>query len=254
VRGSTYDNARNLPPKMLRHWLLKYENTRMGRQELMGELLDDVEGALWEYGWFKRVEMTEELAAKFTRIVVAVDPAVTVTERSDYTGIVVAARDAEGNIYILADKSEQTAGEDAARRAWAAFLDAKADTLIYEGNQGGVWVGQVLTDVWAQLQREGRAPANIPAPVKATTALVGKSLRAQPVALRYEQGRVFHCHPVNELAANNPLDELEQQLITWVPDSGMKSPDRLDALVWACTELMTPDRKAQYVSNWPPRR
>jgi phage terminase large subunit-like protein len=187
IRSSTMANARNLPPKMLRAWLLKYEGTRLWRQEIEGALLDDVEGALWQPAWIDQGRVTPDEVPELTRVAVAVDPAVTVTESSDETGIVVAGRDAQGDVYVLADRSAKTAGEDAARRAWRAFLDHQADVLIYEANQGGVWVAEVLADTWRTMQREGQAPKDVRPPIKATTANVGKALRAQPVALRYEQ-------------------------------------------------------------------
>lgn len=209
TKGSTFENKANLAPSFFSQIIAKYENTRLGRQEINAELLDDVPGALW-----KRADIKYKAAPDLTRIVVAIDPAATSNEGSDETGIVGAGKGTDGFYYILADRSARVSPDAWARRAWQAYDDLKADRVIYEANQGGDMVALTLKTV-----RHG--------PVKAVHASRGKQARAEPISALYEQGKVFHV---------KPFGELEDQLCTWTPDTG-ESPDRLDALVWAMTEL-----------------
>lgn len=212
TRGSTYENRANLAPAFFNDIITKYEGTRLGRQELGGEYLDDTPGALWQRAQFD----DRRPAPEMTRVVVAVDPAVTSGEDSDETGIVVVGLGVDGRGYVLADRSCRLSPDGWARRAWAAFDDFGADRLIYESNQGGDLVAHTLRTV-----RNGGS-------IQGVHASRGKRTRAEPVAALYEQGRVSHPQP---------LDELEDQLCGWTPDSG-DSPDRLDAMVWGLTALM----------------
>jgi phage terminase large subunit-like protein len=212
TRGSTYENQANLAPAFLEQIVTRYEGTRMGRQELQGELLDDAEGALWQ-----RVQFDERRwAPDLRRVVVAVDPAATSGEDSDETGIVVAGVGVDGQGYVLDDRSCRLSPDGWARRAIQAFDDYQADRVIVEVNNGGEMVSQTLRTIRPTL------------PITAVHASRGKQARAEPVAALYEQRRVWHTAP---------FDLLEDQLCTWTPASG-QSPDRLDALVWALTELM----------------
>ena len=149
------------------------------------------------------------------RIVVAVDPAVTSGEQSDETGIIVVGRGADGRGYVLADRSCRDTPSGWAHRAVQAFEDYKADRIVAEKNQGGDMVEATIRSVMPS------------APYKGITAKVGKRLRAEPIAALYEQGRISHV---------GSFDILEDQMTGWLPDSGT-SPDRLDALVHAITEL-----------------
>ena len=213
TRGKTLDNAANLAPSFLTSLMARYEGTRIGRQELEGEDLDDNPDALWSREAIDRLRVRE--APELARVVVAIDPAVTSTAESDETGIVVAGLGADGRGYVLADRSGRFKPDAWARRAVEAFHEFRADRIIAEGNQGGEMVAHVLGTVEAGL------------PLRIVHATRGKATRAEPIAALYEQGRVSHV---------GGLPQLEDQLCTWTP--GGSSPDRLDALVWALTELM----------------
>lgn len=208
--GTTYANRANLAPSFFRQIISKYEGTRLGRQEIGAELLEDVPGALWN-----RNNILYKPPPELQRVVVAIDPATTSGEGADETGIIVAGKGIDGNGYILADRSARISPDGWARRAVQAFDDFEADRIIGESNNGGEMVGLTIGTVRKNL------------PYTAVHASRGKRARAEPVAALYEQHRVFHTQPFNEL---------EDQLVTWTPESG-ESPDRLDALVWALTEL-----------------
>jgi len=213
VRGSTFDNAKNLAPSALAQLRARYEGTRLGRQELFAEVLTDTPGALWT------LEMLEgsrlQKAPDFVRIVVAIDPATTSGENADETGIVVVAKGTDGRGYVLADRSCRDTPSGWAHRAIAAFHEFNADRVVAEKNQGGDMVELTIRSVEATI------------PFKGIVAKVGKRLRAEPIAALYEQGRVSHI---------GAFDLLEDQMTGWVPDSGY-SPDRLDALVHGLAEL-----------------
>ncbi len=214
-RGSTFDNAANLAPSALAEFRARYEGTRLGRQELYAEILDDVPGALWTRSMLDGSRVKE--APDLVRVVVAVDPAVTSGEDSDETGIVVAGRSADGHFYVLADRSCRLSPDGWARRAVAAFDELEADRLVAETNQGGDMVASTIRTVRPAL------------PVTLVRATRGKRVRAEPIAALYEQGRVHHV---------GAFQELEDQMCSFTPDAILeKSPDRVDAAVWALTEL-----------------
>lgn len=215
TRGSTFDNADNLAPAFLERILAKYEGTRLGRQELYAEILDDVPGALWNRRMLEEaVAAWPETEPELQRCVVAIDPAVTSGEDSDETGIIVAGRNGPKG-YVLADYTCRMSPDGWARQAIEAYHQHEADRIVAEANQGGDMVKTVLRTVDPSV------------PVRLVHATRGKRVRAEPVAALYEQGRVSHAQV---------FPELEDQLVTWTPDSPT-SPDRLDALVWALTEL-----------------
>jgi phage terminase large subunit-like protein len=213
TRGSTYDNLSNLAPSFREEVLSTYEGTRIGRQELLGELLEDVEGALWTLALVDadRVKSHPDLA----RVVVAVDPSGGSGPAHDEQGIVVAGLGVDAEVYILADRSCKLSPHGWASRAIAAYREFSADRIIAEVNYGGEMVSSTIGQV---------DPA---VPVKVISASRGKVQRAEPVAAAYEKHRVHHV---------GPLAQLEDQMTTWTPQDGT-SPDRLDALVWAVTEL-----------------
>ena len=213
VRGSTFDNAKNLAPSALAELKLRYENTRLGRQELYGEILDTVEGALWTREVIERARVTD--IPPLIRIVVAIDPAVTNNANSDETGIVAAGITSDNHYYVLSDKSLRASPDAWARQAVNLYHDLGADKIIAETNNGGDMVTLLIKQV------------DHSAPVKKVTATRGKQLRAEPISSLYEQGRVHH---------HGYFAELETQMCEWTPVSS-ESPDRLDALVWAITEL-----------------
>jgi len=216
TRGHTLENKDNLAPPFLKYILRKYEGTRLGRQELAGEILDDNPDALWER--LKIDELRVSQHPDLTRIVVAIDPQGTDSEETSDTGIVVAGIAQIGDIihgYILADLTLNGSPDRWAREAVTGYYSFKADRVVGEANFGGDMVENTVRTV----------DKNVP--FKSVHASRGKLIRAEPVSALYEQGRIHHV---------GFFSDLEDQLCEWVP--GNKSPDRLDALVWAITELM----------------
>ena len=219
TRGSTADNALNLSTRFMRSIRRQYGQTALGRQELDGELLTDVEGALWTRSIIERCRVPASLE-DMTRIVVGVDPPA--SARGDECGIVVAGVTAEGQAHVLEDASLARASPERwARKVAASCQTWKADRVVAEANQGGDMVGSVLRAADCQM------------PIKLVHASRGKSARAEPVAALYETGRVTH---VGQFA------KLEDQLCGIMAGGSYegpgRSPDRADALVWALTELM----------------
>lgn len=215
TRGTTYDNP-HLSAEFVKEAEQRYAGTRLGRQELLAELLEDVEGALWNLAMFDEQRITKADLPTLTRVVVGVDPAVTTGEHSDETGIVAAGISADGQFYVLEDASIRQGLADCARHVLACSERNKADRVIGEVNNGGDLVEHTL-----------RAYDRDMAYTK-VSASRGKRVRAEPVAALYEQGRVHHV---------GGFATLEDQMASWAPDSA-NSPDRLDALVWAITALM----------------
>ena len=215
TRGSTFDNEKNLSATALIELRNRYEGTRTGRQELYGELLDNVEGALWTRDWIENSRIRPDQVPPLYRIVVAIDPAVTSGEDSDETGIITAGVATNGHFYILADDTLRATPNEWGKRAVDAFRKHKADRIVAETNNGGDMVVMVLQQV----------DRNIP--VTKVHATRGKQVRAEPISALYEQFRVHHV---------GAFPQLEDQMVMWTPDS-KESPDRLDALVWALTEL-----------------
>jgi len=214
TRGSTFDNAANLAPSALLEFQARYDGTRLGRQELFGEILEDTEGALWTRGLIDRNRVSKP--PSMARIVVSIDPAVTNTKDSDETGILVCGSTSDGHGYVLGDYSFRGSPLDWASKAVSVFDEWKADALLVEVNQGGDMVSAVLKQIRLGL------------PIREVRAHVGKKLRAEPVAAMYEQGRIHH---VGEFA------KLEDQMTTWTPEAA-DSPDRLDAMVQAFSDLL----------------
>lgn len=229
ARASTRANAYNLAPRFLDTVVGRYQGTRLGRQELDGELIDDRPDALWHRDEIDRLRL--DAAPPFTRIVVAVDPPATSGAKADACGIVAAGLDETGIGHVLADASARGLRPDAwGARAAALWHSLDADTLVVEVNQGGEMVETILREIAPEV------------PVRPVRATRGKWLRAEPVAALYAQGRVRHvgCFP-----------ELEDELCDFGPDglSSGRSPDRLDALVWALTALMLEGRSRPKVRN-----
>jgi phage terminase large subunit-like protein len=232
--GSTYDNAANLAASFLHRMESKYEGTRLGRQELHAELLEDVEGALWKQADIDR-DRVRHVPPNLSRIVVAVDPAITSTAASDETGIIVAGATPDRQFYILTDASARDTPDGWVRRVVAEYEAWSADVVYVEANQGG--------DAWLSMI------SNIDPGVNARKvhASLSKRLRAEPVAALYEQSRVHHV---------GAFDQLEDQCCTWDPhDRSAGSPDRIDALVWAIGELdrvlRTPDAVVPFGTTRP---
>jgi phage terminase large subunit-like protein len=217
TRSRTFDNAANLDPMTLIYLQRKYGGTTLGRQELDAELLEDVDGALWTRDMLEtcRVPVDDERGLK--RVVVAVDPSGGSNKANAETGIIVAGVGQDGHGYVLRDLSGRYTPERWAYTATTAYRDYKADRIVAERNFGGEMV-------------EGTIRAASPnVPVRMVHASRGKAVRAEPVTALFEQRRV---HLVGQFA------ELEDQLCGWDPMGSGPSPDRLDALVWAITDLM----------------
>lgn len=225
TRGSTFENAANLSSAALVELQSRYNDTRLGRQELYGEILEDVEGALWTRGLIDRNRVSEH--PSLSRIIVSIDPAVTNTEASDETGIIVAGCDAGGHGYVLYDGSFRGSPLEWAQKAVELFDKYKADALLVEVNQGGDMVSAVLKQVRLTL------------PIREIRAHVGKKLRAEPVAAMYEQGRVHHV---------GTFARLEDQMTMWTP-ADASSPDRLDAMVQAFSDLLGKASVSHYFNS-----
>ena len=224
TRGATRENERNLAPAFLQTIVAKYAGTRLGRQELEAELLEDVPGALWTFAMIDGARIPQGSAPTLIRVVVAIDPSVSNNENSDETGIIVAGVDARGHGYVLADVSGKMSPIEWARSAVAVYRRHSADRIVGEKNQGGDLIETTVRTVDANVS------------FKAVHASRGKVTRAEPVSALYEQGRIHHV---------GAFPELENQLIAFTSDFDRNragySPDRLDALVWAFTELMVDD-------------
>ena len=214
TRGTTYDNKDNLSDRFINQIINQYEGTRLGRQEILGELLEDVEGALWQMSLIEQPRVKE--APELDRIIVAVDPAVTSNASSDETGIVVCGLGMDGRGYVLADRSCRLSPDGWAKRVAETYHEFEADRVIVEANQGGETLSFVLGTV------------DNTVPVKRITASRGKKLRAEPVAALYEQGKISHV---------SVLSELEDQMISFTGVDGY-ADDRVDALVHSLTELI----------------
>jgi len=214
--SNTAANAANLAPTFLTGLDLRFSGTRLGRQELEAEVIEDNDAALWQWAWIDKARVKD--FPPCTKIVVAVDPPVSVA--GDECGIVIAGLGEDNDGYVLADWS--VAGMTAAgwsARVADAYINFNADCIIAEANQGGDMVKQVLLDA---------APN---APVRLVHATRDKRTRATPASMLYEQGRIHHC---------GSFAKLEDQMCQY--DGSGKSPDRMDALVWAIADLFPPQR------------
>ena len=228
TRGSTFDNAENLSQSALLEMQMRYGGTRLGQQELYGAVLDDNPGALWNRANLEATRIKASEVPVLVRIVVGVDPAVTSGEDSDSTGIVVAGLSGDGNYYVLADDTIKASPQVWAEKAISSFEQHKADRIIAEVNNGGDLVVHLLQQVKNTV------------PVKKVTASRGKAVRAEPIAALFEQGRAH-------LVGYYP--ELEDQLCEWEPGTNMSSPDRMDAMVWALTELSEGSNALAYLAS-----
>lgn len=213
TRGRTQDNYRNLSPVFLSTIISKYENTRLGKQELDGAFLTDNPDALW-----KRKDIDENRARHcppLSYIVIGVDPATTSKEGSDDTGIIAAGKDEKGHGYVLGDYTVHDTPKKWAEAAITAYNMHEANLIIGETNNGGDLVEMNIKTVDAEI------------PFRAVHASRGKATRAEPISALYEQGRIHHF---------GVFPQLEDQMCEWIPGTE-KSPDRVDALVWALTML-----------------
>ena len=225
ARATTYDNP-YLTEDVRQRYTELYESTRLGRQELYGELLEDVEGALWQWEWIERGRVlggTEDAAGRLPplrRTVVAIDPAVTHKRESDETGIAVVGQGEDGEYYVLHVAGYRLSPAGWARRALSLFDQYQADRIIAERNNGGEMVEHTI-----RMERRD-------VPIKTIVASRGKVLRAEPIAALYEQGRIHHI---------GIFLEAEEQMCSFPVAN--EHDDLVDALVYGLTELSTPQKK-----------
>jgi predicted phage terminase large subunit-like protein len=210
TRGSTFDNADNLAPQAIEALREKYEGTRLGRQELYAEILDDVEGALWTRD---TIHITRTMPT-MQRVVIGVDP----SGGGDEIGIVATGKGIDGRFYVLEDATCSLSPSGWARRVAETYRKHNADRIVAERNFGGDMVESTIRTADRHL------------PVRMVTASRGKVVRAEPIAALYEQGKISH---------NAGLEQLEDQMMQFTLQGfvGEGSPDRVDALVWALSDL-----------------
>lgn len=225
TRGSTLDNEDNLAKNTVKQLYDRYSGTRLGRQELEGEILGDIPGALWNPSMVDEARITEDaLPDDLEKVIVAVDPAASSNEGADEHGIVVVglARDDDGYArgYVLEDATCKGRPEEWAKTAVRMYRKWSADRIVAEKNQGGEMVETVIRT------------ADRSVPVRLVHASRGKITRAEPISALYEQGRIHHV---------GRFDKLEDQMYSFSVDiirnSSEGSPDRVDALVWGLTEI-----------------
>lgn len=217
TRGTTYDNKANLAATFFEEIVKRYEGTRLGRQELNAELLLDVPGALWSRSMLHHMPRSSMPTLK--RIVVAIDPPASSHDRSNECGLVAVGLGEDDNAYVLADRSAIMSPSEWAHEAVVLYRELEADNIIAEVNQGGEMVEAVIRS----------EDPNVP--VHSVRAARGKYIRAEPISALYSRGIVYHTEQ---------FEALEDQMCSFTPDfdrSRDGSPDRLDALVWAMTEL-----------------
>jgi phage terminase large subunit-like protein len=221
TRGSTFDNAPNLSAAFIAAIRERYDGTRLGRQELHAELLDDVPGALWTRTVLDANRVRAIGSHELARIVVAVDPSGGSGPDNDEQGIVAAGLGVDGLGYVLADRTCKLSPEGWARRAIDLYLELKADRIVCEINYGGAMVESTINAVAQSM--------GVRVATRVVTASRGKVQRAEPVAALYEQGKVKHV---------GGFPQLEDEQCRFVPGELEGSPNRTDALVWALTDLM----------------
>lgn len=218
--GATYENRANLATSFFANIITKYEGTRLGRQELMAEILDDAPGSLWNRNQIDRTRIKLADLPVLTKIVIAVDPAVSTKEKSDETGLIAAGIDANKHGYVLDDRSGVMTPIGWANTVVDMYRCHKANLVVAEVNNGGDLVIENIRAVDPSI------------PVKAVHATRGKLVRAEPISSFYERSMVHHV---------GSFVVLEDQMCSFAPDFDRHqhgSPDRMDALVWAMTNLM----------------
>ncbi|MDR1233896.1 MAG: terminase family protein [Holosporales bacterium] len=221
--GSTFENSANLSARFIQNMEVKYMSTKMGRQELYGELIFDKENTIWKKEDIIYRKINRDC---ISRIVIGVDPAVSCNENSDETGIIVAGMGYDDKIYVLDDLSGKYKPPEWAKIVCRAYKDYDASHIIAETNNGGDLVKEMLTTIYPNI------------PFKATRAIKGKLSRAEPISLLYESKRIFHIRE---------FYELEKQMCGLSYDDKIKdSPDRVDALVWTISDLK--EREEYHVS------
>ena len=243
--GSTFDNADNLSDIALQGFVEEYQGTELGQQELEGKLLRNAGGKLFRLQDINGNRVDIGPVNVISRVV-GVDPSLTedAEDGSDEMGVVVMSRDSHNHMYVIADESKELTGHEAALHIWRTFALYEADVVVYENNLGKAWMKKVLEDTYYGLRDAGLFPEHSTPPLKAVHSNQGKVTRAEPVALRYQQGRVHHI---------GEFPKLEMQQVTYDPLSSKDSPDRMDALVHAARWLMEGEKKEVKIAT-PARR
>lgn len=242
THGSTYENRPNLAPEFFGDIVASYEGTRLGRQEIHGELLEDIEGALWSRDVLERLRLSHGLidesgrSIPLKRVVLAIDPAMTNNPGSDETGMIVAGIDDADppHGYVLADVTGKFSPTGWAQRAVANYYTWECDRIVAEVNAGGDMVKNTVYQIDPNVS------------YRAVSARKGKYVRAEPVSALYEQDRIHHV---------GTFPVLEDQMCNFTVDIDRKqgSPDRVDALVWAFTDLLVkkrPNAVAESIQAW----
>jgi len=215
ITGSTFENIDNLAESSVQMLKERYEGTRIGRQELYAEILEDVEGALFNYKNIEENRITNH-PIDLQRIVVAIDPAVTSNENSDETGMIVAGRDINNHYYILHDASQISSPDEWVKKAISLYKQYECDRIVAEVNNGGDLIERLLRT------------QNQSIPYTSVRASRGKMIRAEPISALYEQNRVHHV---------GVFKDLEEQMCQFTGNGVQYHDDRVDALVWAITSL-----------------
>jgi phage terminase large subunit-like protein len=225
VQRPTYDNIANLSPTYIREVIDPLRDTRLGRQEIGGELLEDTPGALWTLAQLDALRV-KTVPVSLKRVVVGIDPSATAT--GDEAGIIVAGLGTDGHGYVLEDASLQASPHGWGSRAVLMYHTHVADRVVAETNNGGEMVELTIRTV-------DKAVA-----YKAVHASRGKRTRAEPIAALYEQKKVHHV---------GTFPALEDEMCHWTPEDA-ESPNRMDALVWALTDLMLDDQRSRKLVTW----
>lgn len=243
TRGSTYDNKANLAASFFSAILTKYEGTRLGRQEIDGDLLEDTPGALWTRTLLDRLRLRHTMVADpngyegqslrlvlptIVRTVVAIDPSVSTDGDKDECGIVASGLGADGHAYPLKDASGSMSPTDWAKRAVDVYDELKANSIVAEANNGGELVRTTI-EAYCRDRKDKDGRRLMMPSIKLVHASKGKRARAEPISTHYEAGRVHHV---------GTFAELEDEMCTWDAATAVKSPNRIDALVWGLTELL----------------
>lgn len=214
TKGHTYDNEENLALEYIEHLKNTYEGTRLGRQELEGEFIDEGSGVLWTEEMFQY--WPEDQDDPIERSVVSVDPSISTNAEGAETGIVVCGKDSKRNGYVMADYSGHYSPNGWAQKAIDAYHLHRCNYIVAEVNNGGEMVVNTIRELDKGVK------------VKKVCATKGKRTRAEPISMLYEQRRVWHMRKFRKL---------EEQCVDFNPEVGA-SPDRVDALVWGMTELL----------------
>jgi phage terminase large subunit-like protein len=245
VRGSTYENRANLAEKFFNEIITQYEGTRLGRQEIDGELLEDIPGQLWTPEMFDDIRVRRDSMPEMVRIVVAIDPSVSSTENSDECGIVVVGFGVDGLFYLLHDGSGVMSPSAWAREAIRLYHLWRADCIIGEKNNGGDLVETNLRTIDEYI------------PFRSVWASHGKAIRAQPIASLYEQKRVRHLLPTSLSVKATGFEKLETQYCGFTNEQyeGEGSPDRAEAAIWGLAEFVENGRTvARMFPDFRPER